>query len=171
MSSDAWLTPLTIGQNADAEVTFFGIPVFTYDLATSQSKCNTTSCRICRCRLYSYRPLVLYRGGQRYPKMYRLKRYRHIFEKKIDKSDTILLAKIFFTDEAIEKTKQKFFLHRWSDTIYQGTKISPWSDTIAVHSRKCIDYSILKIVSIKATECSSQFGGKIGDAEEKSLAP
>ncbi len=41
--------------------------------------------------------------------MYRLKRYRYtIFEKKIEKSDTILLAKIFVTDEAIEKTKQKF---------------------------------------------------------------
>jgi hypothetical protein len=53
------------------------------------------------------------RGGQRYSKMYRLKRYRYkIFEKKIDESDTILLAKIFFTDEAIEKIKQKFFLHR-----------------------------------------------------------
>jgi hypothetical protein len=30
---------------------------------------------------------------------------------------------------------------------------------------------ILKIVSIKATEFSSQFGGKIGATEEKSLAP
>jgi hypothetical protein len=41
--------------------------------------------------------------------MYRLKRYRYtIFEKKIKQSDTILLAKIFVTDEAIEKTKQNF---------------------------------------------------------------
>jgi hypothetical protein len=52
---------------------------------------------------------VLGRGEQRYSKMYRLKRYRYtIFEKKIELSDTILLAKIFVTNEAIEKTKQKF---------------------------------------------------------------
>jgi hypothetical protein len=31
--------------------------------------------------------------------------------------------------------------------------------------------AILKIVSIKTTEFSSQFSGKIGAAEEKSLAP
>jgi hypothetical protein len=41
--------------------------------------------------------------------MYRLKRYRYqIFEKKIEESDTIFLAKIFVTNGAIEKTKQKF---------------------------------------------------------------
>ena len=81
------------------------------------------------------------------------------------------MAKIFFTDEAIEKTKKKF---SHTDEAIQYPKVQKfhrWSDTIAVHSRKCIDYSILKIVSIKATEFSSQFGGKIGAAEEKSLAP
>ncbi len=31
--------------------------------------------------------------------------------------------------------------------------------------------AILKLLSIKATEFSSQFGGKIGATEEKSLAP
>jgi hypothetical protein len=62
----------------------------------------------------------------------------------------------FCTDEAIQYPKvQKF--HRLSDTI-------------AVHSRKCIDYSDSKIVSLKATEFSSQFG-KNWAAEEKSLAP
>jgi hypothetical protein len=40
--------------------------------------------------------------------MYRLKRYRYIiFKKKIELSDIILFSKIFVTDEAIEKTKQK----------------------------------------------------------------
>ncbi len=81
------------------------------------------------------------------------------------------MAKIIFTDEAIEKTPKKISC---TDEAIQYPKVQKFhrgSDTIAVHSWNVSITAILKIVSIKATEFSSQFGGKIRAAEEKSLAP
>ncbi len=55
-SANGELTQLTIDQNADAGLTYRGIPALTYDLWTSQTKFNTTNCRIWTCRLYSCPP-------------------------------------------------------------------------------------------------------------------
>ncbi len=114
----------------------------------------------------------LFRDGQRYSKMYWLKRYRYtIFEKKNRIKRYNFVGQNFFRRWSDRKNQTKIFSApmKWYN-IPRYKKFHRWSDTIAVHSRKWIDYSILKIVSIKA-EFSSQFGGKIGAAEEKSLAP
>jgi hypothetical protein len=47
-NADAVLTQLTTGQNTDA---FMGIPAFTFDFSTSQSKLNTTGSPIWTCRV------------------------------------------------------------------------------------------------------------------------
>jgi hypothetical protein len=98
--------------------------------------------------------------------MYRLKRYRYkIFEKKIEYSDKILLAKIFFTDEAMEKTKQNFFsamMKRYNIPSYKS-----FTDEASSILENVSITAILKFVSLKAAEFSSQFGGKIGPLRKK----
>jgi hypothetical protein len=79
------------------------------------------------------------------------------------------LANIFFTDDAVEKTNQKF-----SCTEYNIPRYKSFTDEatqLPSILKNVLILAILKIVSIKATEFSSQFRGKIGAAEEKSLAP
>jgi hypothetical protein len=82
------------------------------------------------------------------------------------------LANIFFTDEATEKIKKKFFpapmkrynIPRFKSFTDEAIQLPSVLENVSITA-------ILKLVSIKATEFSSQFGGKIGAAEEKSLAP
>jgi hypothetical protein len=77
------------------------------------------------------------------------------------------LANIFFPDGAIEKTNQKFSC---TDEAMQYPKVQKFHRCCRPFLKMFIT-AILKIVLIKTTEFSSQFGRKIGAAEEKSLAP
>jgi hypothetical protein len=109
------------------------------------------------------------------------------------------LGQNFFQRWSDRKNQTKIFLHRWSDKIgsnlwiplikrhkfldkmffpamkrYNIPRYSSFTDEATQLPSILENVSItviLKILSIKATEFSSQFGGKIGATEEKSLAP
>jgi hypothetical protein len=77
-----------------------------------------------------------------------------------------LLVQIFFTDEAMEKTKLKLFSAPMKR--YNIPRSKSFTDE-AIQLPSILEN--IWITAIKETEFSSRFGGKIGAAEEKSLAP